>query len=548
MKRTESGQWKAYFQKKILDRGRDYYKTGAVDKLVYDADMNNVTAKVHGSKVYEVEITFSDDRSDVVDMECTCPYAEDGSYCKHMAAVLFALEDYEDSPAEKEEDKRITLAEAVEKLSEKDAKAILLECAEADTSLRDRILFRYCNKISPEQKRIWKREIQKISYAATGGSDYVDYYHAEEYFNELSGFLDERLPTLVENLLLEDAFELLCMTYEEAYSNDIDDSDGEYGDFVSFCFDWLEQLHDAADTELKRKMFARFISSTDDFLFCFALEHFPEREFAELKLAVLDEILTGETDASDYCIENAIEQKSAVMSQLKLPPEEIKAFRNQYRMLPVIRKQEIDEALEEEKYDEAIDLIKESKRIDENTGWFYRWSGMLIDLYEKTGRKDELGEELLFYVFNCHQHGLDYVMRLKKLLSDDEWMSVRSVLLMADSMSYQKYDLMSTEKMYEDLLAELKKKGSAASFLTYEKELKQHLPEETRAAFVLLLDKMMRNAYSRAGYAETAKCLCRLKTYKGGEELAKNMAKEWVKEYSRRSAMKEELRAAGFHV
>lgn len=38
MKRTESGQWKAYFQKKILDRGREYYRTGAVDKLVYDED------------------------------------------------------------------------------------------------------------------------------------------------------------------------------------------------------------------------------------------------------------------------------------------------------------------------------------------------------------------------------------------------------------------------------------------------------------------------------------------------------------------------------
>ena len=28
----------------------------------------------------------------IEDMLCDCPYAEDGNYCKHMAAVLFAVD------------------------------------------------------------------------------------------------------------------------------------------------------------------------------------------------------------------------------------------------------------------------------------------------------------------------------------------------------------------------------------------------------------------------------------------------------------------------
>lgn len=547
MKRTESGQWKAYFQKKILDRGRDYYKTDAVDKLVYDEDKNSVTAKVYGSKTYEVKITFDDDRSGIILTRCTCPYAEDGTRCKHMAAVLFAFEDYADFPDEEGEHKKITLEEAVDKLSEKEAKALLLEYAEENPALRDRLLLKYCNKISPAQKRVWERELQKISYAATGGYDYVDYYHAEDYLYELSEFLEKKLPALIENGLLEDAFELLCMTYEEAYSNDVDDSDGEYAGFDYSCFDWWKKLHDIADTELKRKMFSWFNSRKDENLFYFVLEHFPEREFLEQKLALLDKKIAGETNSS-YYIENVITQKSAVMAQLKLPPEEIKAFRDQYRSLHGIRKQEIDEALAEEKYDEAIGLIKESKRIDENTGWFFKWSEMLIDLYEKTGQKDEFGEELLFYVFNCHQNDLNYVMRLKVLLTEDEWTAVRSALLLSDSMRWKKCELLSAEKMYEDLLDELVKEGTASSFVTYEKELKEQLPDEARAAFAFLLDKMMKNAASRNSYAEAAQYLCRLKTHKGGKELAQDMAKRWAKEYSRRSAMKEELRDAGFDV
>lgn len=539
--------WQSYFSKKILDRGRDYYKTDAVDKLVYDEDKNSVTAKVYGSKTYEVKITFDDDRSGIILTRCTCPYAEDGTRCKHMAAVLFAMDELKDFPEKEEEHKRITLEQAVERLSEKEAKVILLEFAEENSELRDRLTLKYCDKISPEQKRVWKRELQKISYAATGGCDYVDYYHAEEYFYQLSEFLEKKLPALIENGLLEDAFELLCMTYEEAYSNDIDESDGEYAGFDYCCFDWWEKLHDAADMGLKRKMFAWFNSCKDENLFYFVLEHFPEREFLEQKLALLDKKLAGETNSS-YYIENVIAQKSAVMAQLKLPPEEIKAFRDQYRTLHGIRKQEIDEALAEEKYDEAIGLIKESKRIDENTGHGYKWSEMLIDLYEKTGQKEELGEELLFYVFYCRQDDMGYVMRLKKLLTQDEWTAVRSALLLSKSMSGQKCELLSAEKMYEDLLDELVKEGTASSFLTYEKELKEQLPDEARAAFAFLLDKRMKNANSREAYAETARNLCRLKTYKGGKELADDVAKRWAKEYSRRSAMKEELRDAGFDV
>ncbi len=547
MKMPDKKCWQPYFTKKILERGRDYYETDAVDKLVYDADKNSVTAEVYGSKVYKVEITFDDDRSGVILTRCTCPYAKDGTRCKHMAAVLFAFEDHADFPDEEGEHKKITLEETVEKLSEKEAKALLLEYAEENPALRDRLILKCCDKISPAQKRVWERELQKISYAATGGYDYVDYYHAEDYFYELSVFLEKRLPALIENGLLEDAFELLCMTYEEAYSNDVDDSDGGYADFDCCCFDWWEELHDAADLGLKREMFAWFNSKKDENLFYFVLENFPEREFLEQKLALLDKKLAGEADDS-YYIENVIAQKSAVMSQMKLPPEEIKAFRDQYRMLHGIRKQEIDEALAEEKYAEAIDLIKESKRIDENTGWLYKWSEMLIDLYEKTGKRDELGEELLFYVFNCRQDDMEYVMRLKNLLTHDEWTAVRSALLLSDSMSGRKCELLSAEKMYEDLLDELVKEGSASSFMTYEKELKKQLPDETRAAFAFLLDRMMKNAASRNTYAEAAQYLRRLKTHTGGKALADDMAKRWAKEFPRRSAMKEELRDAGFDV
>ncbi|CCQ94829.1 hypothetical protein CULT_2080002 [[Clostridium] ultunense Esp] len=35
------------------------------------------------------------DNEDIIDLSCNCPYAEAGNNCKHMAAVLFYLEDKE---------------------------------------------------------------------------------------------------------------------------------------------------------------------------------------------------------------------------------------------------------------------------------------------------------------------------------------------------------------------------------------------------------------------------------------------------------------------
>ncbi|MCL2057730.1 MAG: SWIM zinc finger family protein [Oscillospiraceae bacterium] len=77
--------WQRLFSEHILSRGYDYFCDGAVGEL---KKTNGVlTATVEGSFDYSVAISFEGEH--ITDMDCSCPYAEDGSYCKHMAAVLF---------------------------------------------------------------------------------------------------------------------------------------------------------------------------------------------------------------------------------------------------------------------------------------------------------------------------------------------------------------------------------------------------------------------------------------------------------------------------
>ena len=81
--------WKDLFQGHILDRGEAYYFDGAVLEL-HKTD-HGYHAVVEGTEDYEVDIEMEGGR--VCEMYCSCPYAEDGNNCKHMAAVLFEIEE-----------------------------------------------------------------------------------------------------------------------------------------------------------------------------------------------------------------------------------------------------------------------------------------------------------------------------------------------------------------------------------------------------------------------------------------------------------------------
>ena len=78
--------WRDLFQDHILARGEMYYYDGAVQEL--QKTEHGYHAVVEGTEDYEVDIEMEDGQ--IYEMYCTCPYAEDGNNCKHMAtgAVL----------------------------------------------------------------------------------------------------------------------------------------------------------------------------------------------------------------------------------------------------------------------------------------------------------------------------------------------------------------------------------------------------------------------------------------------------------------------------
>ncbi len=77
--------WTELFRRHILDRGESYFDEGAVIELKKTPD--GYYAVVEGTEDYEVEIETEGD--EIVEMYCTCPYADDGNYRPERLKVCF---------------------------------------------------------------------------------------------------------------------------------------------------------------------------------------------------------------------------------------------------------------------------------------------------------------------------------------------------------------------------------------------------------------------------------------------------------------------------
>lgn len=99
-----------YLPKRELKKGEDYYKKNKVTQLEQQED-DEWTAIVEGRESYEVEIILDDE--DIVEVSCECIAHTDNDYCKHVIAVLLAIQEKEGILKTATEDELETIIEAM---------------------------------------------------------------------------------------------------------------------------------------------------------------------------------------------------------------------------------------------------------------------------------------------------------------------------------------------------------------------------------------------------------------------------------------------------
>lgn len=83
--------------KKQVSKGKDYYLDAPVENLL-ESKPHLWQAEVEGTELYHVKVQLF--KQEIKDTSCDCPHED--PFCKHVVAVLFALQDELDIEEESE--------------------------------------------------------------------------------------------------------------------------------------------------------------------------------------------------------------------------------------------------------------------------------------------------------------------------------------------------------------------------------------------------------------------------------------------------------------
>ena len=226
-----------------------YFHDGAVGLL--DADEYEVRASVKGTQRYRVRLTAGTDGE--LEYECDCPVGDDGTFCKHAVAVALSWlenageEVFEPSENEsaKPRKKRKThdeqIREYLETLDEIALRGWLIEAADRDRGIRDKLLFS-----AKAAARGDVASLNSVVRQATRASGFVDWREAGDYADRLADLAqmlearvadgDPKLVNIIEQAIAQ---------AEDALGN-IDDSDGS----VMPAIMELREVHERACNNL----------------------------------------------------------------------------------------------------------------------------------------------------------------------------------------------------------------------------------------------------------------------------------------------------------
>lgn len=524
--------WKKYFPPQIWHRGEDYALEGRVTELC-DAD-GTISARVKGSGTYRVEIEYKGE--EIISMFCTCPYAEGGGGCKHMAAVLYAWE--QDPPPTCAE-----LEAALKSMSAEALRKLLLDMAQKDSKLAAQL----CPPKRAQKDPSWRRELDGLSLRYGGRDGFVDYYHAWDYTEAVLDVLRSYSPLLLTGRA-EEAFDLTRAVYEEINTIDMDDSDGQFTVLLDACCEAWDDILRFADDDLRQGMRGWFMtqwekeSLRDRSIFNrYIFDSADDEALIRRNIEHLDRALA---ECNDYEYRELLRQKMAQLEKLPSAEAELAAFLADKRDDPTVR------ALFAERRFKAGDTagaaaLWEQNKADPNSPAARAANERLIELYEQAGDREKLADELREQVLTYRQKDLQYIKRLKELVSEGAWPILRETLLEKLGSSLQN-QLLFSEGLYARLLENLGKSGFVSEMDRYEKALRRDYADELRAFYYEYLRKAADAAYTRGSYRDLMVYLRKLSDLPGGGDAARALAAEWRHTYSRRRAMLDELAKAGF--
>ncbi|AZB41803.1 hypothetical protein CEF21_05500 [Bacillus sp. FJAT-42376] len=542
-----------FINETILKRGKDYYHKGQVLKI-READGIH-KAVVEGSS-YPYHVSIKTAGGMVLETYCDCPF--DGLYCKHEAAVLFALRDgmaemdSNEHPKRNPKKKEPAIEDLLPQMKKEDLIRVLIDLSDTYPEIEKKLLFEFApveDEVAASKKMIreYIRKAKKQGFISYGRVDQA-LYGALLTIEKARAKMDAGQPestVLLSLAVMSIVIEMLQYT---------DDSSGSIGDVLFTAVnlideaveEGLEQWPETKQKELmkailKEAMHARYDDWSDqrvDLLgACVQFADDPELR-KELEKPLLKRL--KELDGEDYGVR--YEEESIMGFLLELyetaDPEEAEKFLKENLSYPSFREIAVHRCLESGDYQQAISLCEEgiNKERHGNTG---TWRKLEYKAYELLGngeKQKELARKLI-----SGNEGIQYYIKLKELYDAEEWAVVLEELIMElhSSSPYSPYlEIIKIENRKDKILEYCH--ASPSQIVRLHPYIQEEYPEQVNEIFSRHIRKESSHASNRSQYKQVTKIF---EPYKKacGEAKANELAEELKKEYHYRPAMVDEL-------
>lgn len=558
-----------YIDEPILKRGLSYFKNGFVHKPA-EIRPGDYEAVVEESEEYTVNLSI---RNRVItEYSCDCSY-DMGPVCKHVAAVIFYLEQEElgltqntkkasskkAKASSSKPSKRKTLAQQVDELLDKvthdELTLFVREHATKNAQFRDLLLASFAQYNPNESRTLYAKQVKALIKVARDSDKYglIDSSGAKYISKEISPML-----SLAERYLSQGnhqrAFFICTAIMDELISALLlaDDREGVLGNAIYAAYDTLSAITCEEPSEAIRRQILKY---------CFT--SFDKRTFAgwdwhigllQLAACILDtegeveelfKRINSIPESDEYEIKEVQKIKYCILLEKK-GTEVAQKYLEQNLDNPSFREVAIQDALDQKDYERATALANDG--IEQDSGY----PGLVTNWYEwllKIAESQKDSERIILYarhlLLNNSIPSLDYYEILRKTVPPEEWTDFVEAIIQ-EAMVHKPYygvnfaaSIFVREEWWSRLLDLIKKECNLDQLAKYEKHLAKHYPNELANLYAERIIEYVESHIGRNYYRTACRYIRRMIKLGAREKADEVISQLRQTHYSRRALMEE---------
>lgn len=495
--------WEKLFDEERLIRGYDYFLRDKVfDVIITD---KYISSKVEGKRnnIYEVQVNFDND--EINSLYCTCPYSYSKTYCKHMVATLYKLDEINQNKKDNinKSDNIFLFKDVLKDLDENKLKKYLYDNYKDNEEFTSKFINEFYSNFTYEDYLDYENMLNNIFKI-----DLVELYNENGFYQEspyhryLINFINTKIDSLYDNEHYNYVLQLIYGIYENIAEKENISEYLNVKDILSSCNYYLEKIIDLDDMTLNVSIYDYILSNLKynyDYNITPNLVGIAvDKNSSTSYLKQLDEAICSLMKQDIQVNEDLLLYRYRIMNKLSYPINDLNKFlydnRRYYKIMDLL----INKQIASNNLDTAILLLNENREIH---GKLYSLedTSTLIDLYIFTDNYPKAVSEIKNIIFEFDIQDITYINLLKQYQSSEEWkLSMEEIIrYYSDNNNYNFLNqIYVNEGLYDKLYVNIRDNCLLDSFDEY----KNYLDEKYHDEILLLYKKEILEQAKTAKY------------------------------------------------